>query len=191
MAVSDPANIRALTTRFRLKHVATGCYLRSEATTLPQWGFKQSEVTCQKKTDPMSAYNMWNVENHWNDKLPQGSKFNYKSNFFRDVLHLNVAMWTTNNALTPDPEKEPDTLTSQPWEWPMSLTGLRICSWGIKDVKYYLLGNPLIWWGSFLSLFATAGIFGYYGVRFQRKYKDHLGGFFISYSDTCVTSRRL
>jgi dolichyl-phosphate-mannose-protein mannosyltransferase len=63
-----PKLVKALTTRFLLRHVSSGCLLRSGTTTLPQWGFKQAEVVCQKIGDMKSANNMWNVELHWNDK---------------------------------------------------------------------------------------------------------------------------
>ncbi len=61
-------NIRSLTTRFRFKHVNLGCYLRSHAVTLPQWGFKQAEVVCDKKAEKNSINNWWNVEQHWNER---------------------------------------------------------------------------------------------------------------------------
>lgn len=46
--------------------------------------------------------------------VPPGEKNMYKRNFFVDFIDLNVGMWTSNNALTPDPEKESDGLTSSP-----------------------------------------------------------------------------
>lgn len=47
-------------------------------------------------------------------QVPPGGKNLYKRNFLRDFVDLNIAMWTSNNALTPDPEKESDGLTSGP-----------------------------------------------------------------------------
>jgi dolichyl-phosphate-mannose-protein mannosyltransferase len=84
---------------------------------------------------------------------------------------LNVAMMTSNNALVPDPDKQDD-LASQFWQWPILHVGLRMCGWDDNIVKYFLLGNPFIYWGSTASL----GIFGilvvWYAVRWQRSYKD-------------------
>lgn len=40
--------LRALRTKFRLKHLMTGCYLFSHKVKLPDWGFEQQEVTCNK-----------------------------------------------------------------------------------------------------------------------------------------------
>ena len=63
-----PTNVKALTTRFLIRHVSSNCLLRSGTATLPQWGFKQAEVVCQKVPDAKSVNNMWNVEQHWNSK---------------------------------------------------------------------------------------------------------------------------
>ena len=64
----DRSHIRTLTTAFRLKHEVLGCYLRAGNVNLPQWGFKQIEVTCTKENHPRDTYTHWNVEAHWNDK---------------------------------------------------------------------------------------------------------------------------
>ncbi|KAI8806925.1 Dolichyl-phosphate-mannose-protein mannosyltransferase-domain-containing protein [Cladochytrium replicatum] len=172
VAAKDIDIVRSLTTRFRLRHVMTGCLLRSHAVNLPQWGFKQAEVICQKRGDNSSINNIWNIEQHWNDKLPPGGKGLYKRRFWNDFIDLNVAMWSSNNALTPDPDKEPDNLVSQPWQWPLLLVGLRMCGWGDDAVKFFLLGHPLIWWGSAVSLVVFLGLMLFYGVRSQRQCKD-------------------
>jgi dolichyl-phosphate-mannose-protein mannosyltransferase len=67
-ASSDYSKIRTLTTAFRLKHASLGCYLRAGNVNLPQWGFKQIEVSCVKENYPRDVYTHWNVESHWNDK---------------------------------------------------------------------------------------------------------------------------
>ncbi len=68
VASRDRSKIRTLTTAFRLKHEVLGCYLRAGNVNLPQWGFKQIEVTCTKENNPRDPYTHWNVEAHWNDK---------------------------------------------------------------------------------------------------------------------------
>ena len=78
---------------------------------------------------------------------------------------------TSNNALIPDPDKE-DILASKPFDWPFLQLGLRMCGWGDLQLKYYLLGNPVVWWGSSISLFASVLVFGVYVLRMQRKYVD-------------------
>ena len=103
--------------------------------------------------------------------VPKGDPGAYKSPFLRDFVHLNVAMMTSNNALVPDPDKQDD-LASAPWQWPLLHVGLRMCGWDDHIVKYFLLGNPFVYWASTASL----GIFGlmvlWYGVRWQRGYNE-------------------
>ncbi|KAK8200760.1 Dolichyl-phosphate-mannose--protein mannosyltransferase 2 [Zalaria obscura] len=170
-ASRDHSKIRTLTTSFRLKHADLGCYLRAGNVNLPQWGFKQIETTCVKENKPRDVYTHWNVESHSNEKLPPGDPGSYKSPFWRDFIHLNVAMMTSNNALVPDPDKQDD-LASKPWQWPLLNVGLRMCGWDDNIVKYFLLGNPLVYWGSTASL----GIFGllvaWYAIRWQRGYDE-------------------
>lgn len=67
-ASRDRSKIRTLTTAFRLRHTSLGCYLRAGNVNLPQWGFKQIEVTCVKENKPRDVYTHWNVESHWNER---------------------------------------------------------------------------------------------------------------------------
>lgn len=170
-ASRDRSKIRTLATSLRLRHTTLGCYLRAGNVNLPQWGFKQIEVTCVKENKPRDVYTHWNIESHWNEKLPASDPGSYKSPFFRDFMHLNVAMMTSNNALVPDPDKQDD-LASQFWQWPILNVGLRMCSWDDAIVKYFLLGNPLVYWGSAASLLAFGLLVFWYLVRWQRGYDD-------------------
>ncbi|KAJ7677341.1 glycosyltransferase family 39 protein [Mycena rosella] len=163
--------IHSLTTRLRFRHQVLGCYLRAANAILPQWGFKQIEVSCMTENNPKDAHTHWNVESHWNERLPAGDTKYYKSPFLRDFWHLNVAMMTSNNALVPDPDKE-DILASKPFDWPFLHLGLRMCGWGDTQTKYYLLGNPVIWWGGAVSLIVSLVALGVYLLRSQRKYVD-------------------
>jgi len=95
----------------------------------------------------------------------------YRSPFLRDFWHLNVAMMTSNNALVPDPDKE-DILASVPTDWPLMRLGLRMCGWNDSQTKYYLIGTPIIWWGSTLSLVVAVLAFCVYVFRMQRRYVD-------------------
>ncbi|KAN0140870.1 Fibrillarin domain containing protein [Lactarius tabidus] len=163
--------IHSLTTRLRFRHTVLDCYIRAANKNLPEWGFKQIEVTCDKENNPDDPYTYWNVESHWNDRLPPGEATYYRSPFLRDFWHLNVAMMTSNNALIPDPDKE-DILASTPLDWPLMRLGLRMCGWGDQQTKYYLIGTPIIWWGATASLLIGILAFGAYVFRTQRRYVD-------------------
>lgn len=52
--------LQTLRTRFRLRHVLTGCYLFSHKVKLPDWGFEQQEVTCNKNPSKENA--VWYIE---------------------------------------------------------------------------------------------------------------------------------
>ncbi|KAF7289089.1 Glycosyltransferase family 39 protein [Mycena chlorophos] len=161
--------VRTLTTRLRLRHQVLGCYLYASGKSLPQWGWKQIEVSCIPEDDPKDVKTHWNVEGHWNNRLPPGDKSNFKTSFLRDFVALNVAMMNSNNALIPDPDKQ-DILASQPLDWPFLHLGLRMCGWGDKETKFYLLGNPIVWWSGSVSLIAAAVTVVVYLMRMQRQY---------------------
>ncbi len=58
---SQVDRIHSLTTRLRFKHKALGCYLRAANAILPQWGFKQVEVSCDKENNPKDVHTYWNI----------------------------------------------------------------------------------------------------------------------------------
>lgn len=177
--ITRPTNnkdhVRSLTTRFRLRHVQQDCLLMANNVILPQWGFKQVEVVCDKRNRVDDPHTWWNIEEHYNDRLPPAPKNAYRSHFLNDFWHLNVAMWTSNNALIPDPDKN-DILSSEPIEWPLAQVGLRMCGWGDDQIKFYLLGNPIVWWSSFLSVLLFVVMTLFYIIRMQRKIYDLTNG---------------
>lgn len=80
-------------------------------------------------------------------------------------------MMTSNNALVPDPDKQDD-LASAFWQWPILHVGLRMCGWDDHIVKYFLLGNPLVYWGSTASIGVAGLLVVWYTIRWQRGYKE-------------------
>ena len=60
--------IHSLSTRLRFRHLNSGCYLIAANAVLPQWGFKQIEVSCDKENNPKDEHTYWNIESHWNDR---------------------------------------------------------------------------------------------------------------------------
>ncbi|TIB70547.1 hypothetical protein E3Q23_04134 [Wallemia mellicola] len=169
--LSKEDKIHSLTTRLRFKNKNLGCYLRAANKNLPEWGFKQIEVTCTKENDPRDDHTYWNVESHWNDKLPAGKKSLYKTSFLKDFWHLNIAMMMSNNALIPNPDKQ-DILASKPTDWPFLRLGLRMNGWGDHNTKYYLIGNSVVWWTSSLALFVFVAISLYHTIRERRRVRD-------------------
>jgi dolichyl-phosphate-mannose-protein mannosyltransferase len=88
-------------------------------------------------------------------------------------------MWKSNNAMVSDPDKE-DVLASTPTQWPFVGVGLRMCRWTDEMIKFYLLGNPMVWWSSILSVVVFAGLQIYYAVRARRLIQDKAQGGWIN-----------
>lgn len=145
--------LHPLSTFFRLRHKDLGCYLTSTGFSYPAWGFQQAEIVCKYSWSKHDKSTWWNVEEHWNENLDIDE--NYvppTSKFWTDFVMINFAMASSNNALVEDGDKF-DSLASKAWEWPTLHKGLRMCAWGVNNIRYYLMGSPFNTWLSTLSLF--------------------------------------
>lgn len=111
--------VRTLRSHFRLRHVMTGCYLFSHKVKLPEWGFEQQEVTCNK--NPVWDNSLWYVETNTHAQLGPGSeKVNYhKPGFMAKFLELQAVMWQTNAGLT-----DRHAYDSRPSSWPWLRRGI-------------------------------------------------------------------
>ena len=128
--------LRTLRTVFRLKHAMTGCYLFSHKVKLPDWGFEQQEVTCNK--DAMKLNSLWMIETatHPNRQYqhsprvfliltslivpPDAPKVNYRvPGFFAKFWELQKVMWVTNAGLT-----DRHAFDSRPHQWPQLRRGI-------------------------------------------------------------------
>ncbi|SCU82064.1 LAFA_0C08856g1_1 [Lachancea sp. 'fantastica'] len=169
----NTSRLHPLTTAFRLKNAYLGCYLAQTGNSLPEWGFRQSEVACLKNPFKRDKRTWWNVETHTNDRLPERpADFKYpKLNFIKNFVHLNLAMMATNNALVPDPDKL-DNLASSAWQWPTLNVGIRLCGWGDDTPKYFLMGSPASTWASTIAVFAFMAFIVILVLRWQRQFAD-------------------
>ncbi|ESX02994.1 hypothetical protein KL918_002233 [Ogataea parapolymorpha] len=172
----DKLRLHPLTTSFRLRSEALGCYLASSGIALPQWGFRQGEVMCMKNPFKRDKRTWWNIENHSNPELPNPPEdFKLpKTSFLKDFIQLNIAMMATNNALVPDPEKQDD-LASNAWQWPTLHVGIRLCGWGDDNVKYFLIGSPATTWTSSIAIVVFVIMVVRYLLRWQRQINDFEG----------------
>ncbi|RUS19622.1 Dolichyl-phosphate-mannose-protein mannosyltransferase-domain-containing protein [Endogone sp. FLAS-F59071] len=161
--------LRTLHSKFRLIHTNTGCALFSHSVKLPDWGFEQQEVTCIKGGKlPKTT---WFIEATENPLLPPDTEMvNYRRlGFFGKFAELNRVMWNTNKGLT---ESHP--YDSRPPSWPVLRRGISF--WGKDHKQVYLLGNPLVFWGSTVAIFTFVLLKAFFILRQQRGYKDHFGG---------------
>ncbi|KAI7904603.1 Dolichyl-phosphate-mannose-protein mannosyltransferase-domain-containing protein [Cokeromyces recurvatus] len=182
---SDPEStkrLRTIHTKFALVHVMTHCSLFSHPVKLPEWGFGQQEVTCIK--DGKVEKTVWYVESTENPLLPEDTeKVSYKKlGFLSKFIELNKVMWETNKGLTSSHPYD-----SRPESWPLLRRGINY--WSKDKLHLYLLGNPLVYWTSTISILvciilkAAFVILDKRGIKKDfgelRKFYDESAGFFL------------
>ncbi|KMV66648.1 dolichyl-phosphate-mannose-proteinmannosyltransf erase [Encephalitozoon cuniculi EcunIII-L] len=148
-ALEKESRIKTLTTRFRLLNIKHNCYLGPSSRKYPSWGFEQGEVICTTKKDEAT---LWNVEENNSDKLSKERNPVYREiaryPFIRKFVEHNKAMFITNASFVQDEDLEPERIVSRPYEWLILRRGLRMTSWDGRTEKFYMFGNPLIWYSS-------------------------------------------
>ncbi|KAM0786715.1 hypothetical protein ACM66B_002157 [Microbotryomycetes sp. NB124-2] len=170
--------IQTLRTRFRLRHVLTGCYLFSHKVKLPDWGFEQQEVTCNKNPSRENA--IWYIETNTHKALPENAaKVNYrKPGFLAKFVELQKVMWRTNAGLT-----DRHAYDSRPQSWPVLRRGINF--WVKDHRQVYLIGNPFVWWSSTLAVVAYAAVRVLLILRAQRGYQDFNSTLVTTYDRLC------
>ncbi|GJJ07822.1 hypothetical protein Clacol_002027 [Clathrus columnatus] len=170
--------LRSLRTKFRLRHLFTGCYLFSHKVKLPEWGFEQQEVTCNKNA--IRSNSLWYIETNTHPALPPSAeKVNYrKPGFLLKFLELQEVMWTTNAGLT-----ERHTYDSRPSSWPRLQRGINF--WVKDHRQIYLIGNPVVWWLSTAAIIAYALVRGLLILRAKRGYQDFNNSTAMKYERIC------
>ena len=86
------------------------------------------------------------------DKPGYGDAFYHRTgHFFTDLLNLHHIMFSSNAAITTvDPDASPW------WSWPLMTTPPFY--WAGQHASIYLLGNPVVWWGTSFFLIVIACI---------------------------------
>ncbi|SCU82035.1 LADA_0C02608g1_1 [Lachancea dasiensis] len=142
--------VKALDTKFRLRHTFMNCHLFSHEVKLPKWGFEQQEVTCASQGK--QHLTLWYIEGNTHPLLPQDAeRVSYKMpGFLGKFLESHQRMWHINKNLV-----EPHIYESKPYTWPLLMRGINY--WGENHKQVYLLGNAIMWWSvtAFIGLFAV------------------------------------
>ncbi len=97
----DNPIIRARLDKLIFLHPLAGCVLHSSNKVLPEWGFKQGEVTCGREVLRQHTY--WTVETneHVLHDPAATEKVTYRAaGFWEKFLELNGRMWVVNAGLT-------------------------------------------------------------------------------------------
>ncbi|KAG1888589.1 glycosyltransferase family 39 protein [Suillus subluteus] len=164
--------LRTLRTHFKLRHLNTGCYLFSHKVKLPEWGFDQQEVTCNKNA--VKANSLWYVETA--AKHPQLCSQN---RLFHSIDRCpKRVMWTTNAGLT-----DRHMYDSRPLTWPRLRRGINF--WVKDHRQIYLIGNPFVWWSSTASIITYMIVRGFLLLRAKRGYRDFDNTKVVKYDSLC------
>ncbi|KAJ2239306.1 Protein O-mannosyltransferase 2, partial [Coemansia sp. RSA 454] len=104
------------------------------------WGWNQAEVTClpdkSGKKNVKSNDVLWFVEHNVNPRVSKDDLSQYVStNFFVNMIQLNIEMAKTNNALGPDANKY-SVLESRPHKF---LWG----GWALHYIPFFAMGRVL------------------------------------------------
>ncbi|CAO1639033.1 unnamed protein product [Sympodiomycopsis kandeliae] len=196
---ASSTRVRSLRTILRFRHTLTGCYLFSHKIPLPDWGFGQQEVSCNKQ--PSRPNSLWYVETSTHPRISVGGNkqlstdddgeddpvavrpgqtVNYlRPGFFDKFWELQKVMWVTNAGLT-----ERHAYDSRPKTWPTLRRGINF--WSKEHRQIYLIGNPLVWWGSTVAIAVFIGARALLMLRQKRGSKDLLDSTIVFYDRTAT-----
>jgi dolichyl-phosphate-mannose-protein mannosyltransferase len=166
-------HLKSLTTLFKIRHKETGAYLSVSGEKYPSWGFEQGEVVAIQRQEKIKDNSiLWNVEENTSDKISEDVNpiytDIYKNLFFRNFIEHNIVMYKTNKSFVQDDDLEPERIVSRPYEWPFLRRGLRMCSWDSKALKFYMFGNPLVWYTATLCVLIAPLKFIFRCLKFKR-----------------------
>ncbi|KAI0337508.1 glycosyltransferase family 39 protein [Trametopsis cervina] len=170
--------LKTLKTHFRLRHFLTGCYLFSHKVKLPEWGFEQQEVTCNKNA--VMANSLWYIETSVHPQMPANAPtVNYRRpGFLSKFWELQQVMWATNAGLT-----DRHMFDSRPDSWPRLRRGINF--WVKDQRQIYLLGNPMVWWLSTAAVVFYIAVRGLLILRAKRGYRDFENTKVMKYDTLC------
>ncbi|PVU93776.1 hypothetical protein BB559_003168 [Furculomyces boomerangus] len=147
------------------ENVRSDCFLRGTNDVISNYGRNIHRIICEKAPH-MKEYIEKSKGNHllpkkfgegyqWIFVFHKHNKMSDKSikivtkkpSFFKLFVFINQLMFKTNNGLIPDPDRY-KVIESSPISWPFLIYPMRAVSWDAKSIKYYEIGNPILWWAS-------------------------------------------
>ncbi|CAL9736835.1 dolichyl-phosphate-mannose--protein mannosyltransferase 1 [Monosporozyma servazzii] len=139
-------SIKAIDTKFRIRHFMSGCYLFSHETQLPATSYKQQEVTCASQG--IKDLTLWYIEENDHAFLPEDTeRVSYKTpSFFQKFaeIHKKIAYLVAKHDI-------PSAYSSNPFTWPFMLRGVELSSHNFENV--YFIGNAVMWFSTTLFIF--------------------------------------
>ena len=140
--------VKAIDTKFRLRHFMTGCYLFSHDTHLPASSYNQQEVTCA--TQGIKDLTLWYIESNEHDFLPEDTeRVSYpRLSFLQKFIEIHKKIIYVSKKLD-----IPHFYNSNPLTWPFMLSGVDLSENSFENV--YFIGNAIMWFSVtlFIALF--------------------------------------
>ncbi|XP_031831255.1 protein O-mannosyl-transferase 2 isoform X2 [Nomia melanderi] len=155
--------VETVTSKLKFVHYLQHCVLTCSGKTLPKWAYSQQEVSCNPNMRDKNA--LWNIEDNNYAKLPNVSFQVYAPGFLNRFLESHAVMLQGNSDLK---VKEGE-VSSRPWQWPINYRGQFFSG---NNLRIYLLGNPIIWWGNIVFLILFIILYVHACVRQQRGCMD-------------------
>lgn len=158
--VENPKAVRAIDTKFRIRHFMTGCYLFSHETSLPETSYNQQEVTCASQG--IKDLTLWYIENNEHTFLPEDTErvSYHKPSFWKKFVEIHKKIIYVSGKYD-----IPHVYSSNPLTWPFLLRGVELSSNNFENV--YFIGNAVMWFSVTLFIFIFGAGFAYELVSWQ------------------------
>ncbi|KAI8987798.1 Dolichyl-phosphate-mannose-protein mannosyltransferase-domain-containing protein [Mycotypha africana] len=169
--------LQARHSKFRLYHRNMNCHLFSKEENLPDWGFNQQEVSCIE--EGLKPKTLWMVDEQDNPLLPADVPIVHEDRpgFLSKLITLNKVMWDANKEMT-----EEHDYGSRPETWPVLHTSIPF--WVSRPLQIVLLGNPLVFWGSTVSVFTYFILWSVFQILDKRGISYNFDGMRSTYEKT-------
>lgn len=162
----------------RLVHVNTSAVLKLSGASLPDWGYRQLEVVCDKAYKGYHSSGGWTVEEHrYGTSQEQKERelelhspthidINRNLTFMAKFLELQWKMLTVKQ------EESEHKYSSSPLEWVTMDTNIAYWLHSSSNAQIHLIGNPVSWGVANLCLSAYLLLALLYLLRRRRALKD-------------------
>lgn len=130
--------VKAINTKFRLRHAMTGCHLFSHDTRLPASSYNQQEVTCA--TQGIEDLTLWYIESNDHDFLPDDTeRVSYpRLSFLQKFVEIHKKIVYVSKK-----KDIPNSYNSNPLSWPFMSRGVELAYHNFENV--YFIGNAIMW----------------------------------------------
>lgn len=146
---------------FKLQHVLTTVYMMMPGHELPDWAFKQQEISGHRIPDPEGS-ELWVADeiiaaendDDFQSRIGNVDRKPKKMNFFSKFIQLQDLMFAHNAGLTAS-----HPYSSSASSWPFAKKGISFWTQSDSSKQIYLIGNIIGWWTAAGAVFLIFGIF--------------------------------